>query len=388
MELAGKTRLVSARAEKGRIFGLEVCSMEQESIVGNIYIGKVKNIAENIRAAFVEIADGIMCYYSMEEKAEPFFVNAKKNKKIRPGDELLVQVIRDGIRGKLPCVSCNLNFTGRYLVLTSHHEKTGYSGKLKAEEKAMLKEILEPILPEDAGVIVRTNSRNAGKEELYREMDRLKQQLHQVREKAVTRTCFSLLHETIPDYVQSIQNIYSDDLEEIVTDDPVLYSQVRAYLESYDLPVSGLRLYEDNLLPLQRLYSLETCIKEALSERVWLKSGAFLVIQQTEAFVSIDVNTGRFTGKKELQETFRKINLEAAAEIARQLRLRNLSGMILIDFINLKEESHKEELLAALQRYLNADPVRGNVVDITKLNIVEVTRKKIRKSLAEELHRE
>ena len=121
---------------------------------------------------------------------------------------------------------------------------------------------------------------------------------------------------------------------------------------------------------------------------MWLKSGAFLVIQQTEAFVSVDVNTGKYTSKKDSQETFRRINLEAAKEIARQLRLRNLSGMILIDFINLKEQKDKDELLQALQRYLNQDSVKGNVVDITKLNIVEVTRKKIRKSLAEELREE
>ena len=134
--------------------------------------------------------------------------------------------------------------------------------------------------------------------------------------------------------------------------------------------------------------SIEKALKEALSEKVWLKSGGFLVIQQTEAFVSIDVNTGKYIGKKEAQETYRKINLEATGEIARQIRMRNLSGMILIDFINLNREEDKKELMHVLQRYLNEDPVKGNVVDITKLNIVEVTRKKIKKSLAVELAEE
>ena len=203
-----------------------------------------------------------------------------------------------------------------------------------------------------------------------------------------TTACSALIYENQPEYLQVLQNVYEQDLEEIVTDNRELYEQVARYLEYYGMPAEKLRLYEDKLLPLSRLYSLETVLKEALSEKVWLKSGAFLVIQQTEAFVSIDVNTGKYTGKKDMQETFRKINLEAAKEIARQLRLRNLSGMILIDFINLKEQKDKDELLQTLQRYLNQDPVKGNVVDITKLNIVEVTRKKIRKSLAEELREE
>ena len=146
-----------------------------------------------------------------------------------------------------------------------------------------------------------------------------------------------------------------------------------------------LRFYEDSLLPLYKLYRLETALEEIASEKVWLKSGGYLVIQQTEAFVSIDVNSGKFAGKKKAEETYRKINLEAAAQIARQLRLRNLSGIILIDFINMDNSDHKEELLHVLQKYLRKDPVKGVVVDMTKLNIVEVTRKKVRRPLFEDL---
>ena len=388
MDISGRKRLAAALVQGGRVCQLDLCRFEHKNILGNIYVGKVKNIAENIRAAFIEIADGIMCYYSMDEKAIPIYTNRKKNGKLKPGDELLVQVCREPIRGKLPCVTCDLNFSGRYLVVTALKAVPGFSGKLNSEEKKRLKEILSPILPDDAGIIVRTNSRNASEEELQSELERLMKCLHQVKEKALTRTCFSLIHENLPEYLQVLQNVYEQDLDEIVTDDRELCDQVSRYLEYYGMPADKLRFYEDKLLPLSRLYSLESVLKEAVSEKVWLKSGAFLVIQQTEAFVSVDVNTGKYTSKKDSQETFRKINLEAAKEIARQLRLRNLSGMILIDFINLKEQKDKDELLQALQRYLNQDPVKGNVVDITKLNIVEVTRKKIRKSLAEELREE
>ena len=146
-----------------------------------------------------------------------------------------------------------------------------------------------------------------------------------------------------------------------------------------------LRFYEDKLLPLYKLHRLETVLEEIQHEKVWLNSGGFLVIQQTEAFVSIDVNSGKFTGKKKMQETYRKINLEAAKEIARQLRLRNLSGIILIDFINMENPDHQDELFHVLQKYLRKDPVKSKAVDITPLHILELTRKKVRKPVIEDI---
>ena len=320
-------------------------------------------------------------------KAEPFFVNQKKNNRVCIGDELLVQVCREPIRGKLPCVTCDLNLAGRYVVLTSKLNRWLFR-KIKSTEKTELRELLQAHLPEDAGVILRTNSMHAEDTKILEELDQLYGQLKEIQKKAGMRTCFSKLFVSMPSYLQVLQNLYVDELEEIVTDDKELFETIQVYLEYYGTEAKKLRFYQDDLLPLCKVYSIEKALKEALSEKVWLKSGGFLVIQQTEAFVSIDVNTGKYIGKKEAQETYRKINLEAAGEIARQLRMRNLSGMILIDFINLKREEDKKELTHVLQRYLNEDPVKGNVVDITKLNIVEVTRKKIKKSLAEELAEE
>ena len=203
--------------------------------------------------------------------------------------------------------------------------------------------------------------------------------------KGTSRYAFSLLEESLPEYMQVLQNVYTEHLEEIVTDNKSLYEAVSSYAKTAFPENTQIRLYEDKLLPLYKLYSLESALEHGLHEKVWLKSGGFLVIQQTEAFVCIDVNTGKFTANKEMEETFRKINLEAAAEIALQLRLRNLSGIILIDFINMKSPKHKKELMENLQAYLNRDPVKGTVVDMTSLNIVEVTRKKVRKSLTEEM---
>ena len=377
--------LVAALEKEGRICQLNPMSLNSDSILGNIYIGKVKNIQKNIQAAFIEIENGIMCYYSMAEKASPCFVNVKKNNVLKIGDEMIVQVSKEGIKSKLPYVSSNLNFTGRYLVLTSERKELGFSGKLKKEEKKQIREILKDKIPENVGIIVRTNCRDAQEEEILHELEELMKRYEAVLQKGKSRVCFSVLEKSMPEYVQILQNLYSQDLEEIVTDKQELYECAVQYLKGYKQQEKIVRYYEDKLLPLYKLYNLQKAFEQAQNERVWLKSGGFLVIQQTEAFVCIDVNTGKFTSKKDMQETFRKINLEAAKEIAWQLRLRNLSGIILIDFINLERAEDKEELMQTLQKYLWQDSIKGTVVDMTELNIVEVTRKKVKKSLAEEL---
>lgn len=377
--------LVAALEKEGRICQLNPMSLNSDSILGNIYIGKVKNIQKNIQAAFIEIENGIMCYYSMAEKASPCFVNVKKNNVLKIGDEMIVQVSKEGIKSKLPYVSSNLNFTGRYLVLTSERKELGFSGKLKKEEKKQIREILKDKIPGNVGIIVRTNCRDAQEEEILHELEELMKRYEAVLQKGKSRVCFSVLEKSMPEYVQILQNLYSQDLEEIVTDKQELYECAVQYLKGYKQQEKIVRYYEDKLLPLYKLYNLQKAFEQAQNERVWLKSGGFLVIQQTEAFVCIDVNTGKCTSKKDMQETFRKINLEAAKEIAWQLRLRNLSGIILIDFINLERAEDKEELMQTLQKYLWQDSIKGTVVDMTELNIVEVTRKKVKKSLAEEL---
>lgn len=374
----------AALEEQGRISQLNFSETASKGILGNIYVGKVQNIVKNIHAAFIEIADGIMCYYSLDDKAEPVFTNPKKDSVMKIGDEVIVQVSKEGMKTKLPSVSSNLNFTGRYLVLTSQRKELGFSGKLNKEEKKRIREFLEGEMPENAGIIVRTNARNAKKEEILEELKNLQTRYETLLKKGHSRVCFSLLEEHMPDYLQTLQNVYTQTLDEIVTDDPEVFQAVQNYLNCYGEYEIPLRFYEDKLLPLSKLYSLESVLERSLQERVWLKSGGFLVIQPTEAFVCIDVNTGKFSGKKEIQETFRKINLEAAKEIAWQIRLRNLSGIILIDFINMENQEDKKELLHTLQAYLNQDPIKGTVVDITPLNIVEVTRKKVRKPLLEE----
>lgn len=388
MLVKGKLVTVSALVdEKGVLEFRPELPMDQ-GILGNIYVAQVENVAENIQAAFVQIQPGVRCYLPLSEAAYAIYAGNGTKGTFRPGDEILVQVKREAMKSKLPCVTTNLNFTGKYLVLTSGNHVLGFSAKLSREEKGKLKEWLSQVKLDSYGLVVRTNAGEASKEEILRELERLEQRFRQVISCGVKRTCFSLLEKAQEAWMDAVRDAYTQELQEIITDDPEIYERLSTILPVFSKEGSEqLRLYQDKLLPLYKLYRLEHALEEAVRERVWLGSGGFLVIQQTEAFVSIDVNTGKYTGKKKAEETFRKINREAAAEIARQLRLRNLSGIILIDFINMENPDHQNELLHVLDKQLRRDPVKAQVIDMTALHIVEVTRKKVRRSLAEDLAR-
>lgn len=386
MPIQGRDCTVSALTDEKGPLELRVFPTKAESILGNIYVAQVETISENIGAAFLLIQPGVRCYLPVEEGTHAIYAGEQKGVRLRPGDQLLVQVKREAMKTKLPCVTTNLNFTGKYLVLTSGNSTYGFSGKLTKEEKKRLGEWLPKDEKAGYGLIVRTNARDASKEEISRELAGLRKRYDQVTVYGRQRTCFSLLEEAQSPVLSALRDTYTKDLEEIVTDDPAFYESIAAYLKkSQEEEMEKLRFYNSSLLPLYKLHRLEHGLASALKERVWLDSGGFLVIQPTEAFVSIDVNTGKYAGRKKVQETYRKINKEAAVEIARQLRLRNLSGMILIDFINMENPQHREELFHILGNLVRKDPVKTQVIDITALHIVEVTRKKVRRSLAEEV---
>ena len=362
----------------------------KKSILGNIYVGQVENIAANIQAAFVMIDPDTRCYLPLSDVKNPVFSSGRTgDAPLRPGDMLLVQVSREAMKGKLPAVTTNLNFTGKYLVLTTGEKKIGFSKKLIQEEKNKLNKWLEEeraVSPREYGIVVRTNAGEASKEEFLTELSFLKSLYEKTAVYGRSRTCFSCVYETEPFYMNAVRDTYSKHLEEIVTDIPEVFEHIAAYLKEVSHGEENkVRLYEDALLPLYKLYRIGIALEEVQKQKVWLKSGGFLVIQQTEAFVSIDVNSGKFTGKKKAEETYRKINLEAAGEIARQLRLRNLSGIILIDFINMENPDHQDELFHVLQKHLRKDSVKAKAVDITPLHILEMTRKKVRRPLSEDL---
>lgn len=369
-------RIITSVMENDEIVEFHVSEKEESSYrLGSIYVGKVKRILSNIRAAFIEVGKGMECYYDMDEKGSV---------PIRVGEEFPVQISKEAVKTKQPTVTRNINLTGKYCVLTKGDLRIGISNKIEKEKGAELKEILKPLQTEEYGFIIRTNAKDRGAEELRREADKLSKDYHRLMEIAPQRVCFSCLKEAVAPYITDLKNIYQEGLEEILVEDEALHEQIRAYLEAEQPEDLGkLRHYEDKFLPLHKLYGVEKKLSDALKERVWMKSGAYLVIQPTEALTVIDVNTGKCIGKKKDDKAYFKINLEAAKEAAKQIRLRNLSGIILVDFVNLDNKEKMAELLEQFRYFLRQDPVQTVLVDMTKLQLVEVTRKKVRKPLYE-----
>lgn len=379
-------KVVTTVLENEKVVELHVSNKEENDTVklGNIYVGRVKNIVANINAAFIEVVPGVECYYAIGENPTPIFTKKIGKKPLCIGDELLVQVSKEAVKTKAPTVSSKLNLTGKYAVLTYGDTRVGASAKLAKEDKLRLIEIATEYATSEFGIIMRTNAKDAKPELLHAELVKLCTEYQALREQASTRICYSCLLRVPKEYLSEMKNIYQEGLTDIVIEDKTIYIEAKAYIEK-EQPEDAdkLRLYEDSLLPLHKLYGIESQLANALNERVWLKSGAYLVIQPTEALTVIDVNTGKCISKKKDDETYLKINLEAATEAARQIRLRNLSGIILVDFINLSKEEYMDELLAVFRQELQKDPIATSLVDVTKLQLVEVTRKKVRKPLHE-----
>ena len=387
LTIRDRERTVYAFYENDHAAELSCLPAGGESILGNIYVGKVKNIAANISAAFIEIANGQLCYYALNDNDAPIFTTPKKKNTLVAGDELLVQVSREAVKTKAPTVTANLNFAGKYLVLTSGKHHLGLSSKLSPEDKQRLRTIAEPFLGKDFGIIVRTNAAEASEDELRAELGELTEAYRHTVETGRNRACFSLGYKEPSAYAARLRGLRADSFNKIVTDRADIYRELNAYLtdrQPADLP--KLYFYEETAPSLDSVYGLSKAFEEAGKERVWLKSGGYLVIQPTEALTVVDINTGKYTGKKKKDDTFLKINLEAARELARQLRLRNLSGIIVADFIDMDREEDKQTLMAVLASELKKDPVRTSLVDMTPLGLVEITRKKVQKTLAEQVN--
>lgn len=353
--------------------------------LGDIYIGKVKNIVPNIGAAFIEIENGINCYYDMKDAADAIFTDKKGKKPLCIGDELVVQISKEAVKTKAPTVTGNISFTGRYAVLTHGNTRIGVSSKLPKSMRDGYKAKLDQFRNEDFGIIIRTNAKDVPFHDVEKEIVTLREEYYRLVKNAKTRVCFTCLKSAPPSYISDLKNVYMDGLEEVVIGDRELYTRIHFYFES-EIPEKArlLRLYDDPDFPLDKLYSTQTVLDNALRERAWLKTGGYLVIQPTEALTVIDVNSGKAASKAGSEEGALKVNLEAAKEAAKQIRLRNLSGIILIDFINMGKEENTEHLLREFRHHLSKDPVQTALVDMTALGLVEVTRKKIRRPLSEE----
>lgn len=355
-----------------------------ENIIGNVYVGRVENVVKNMNAAFVEFQKGIKGYLPLEKEKDVIFLNRKNNDRVNMGDLILVQVERDAVKTKAAVLSPVIQISGKYVVVSTAKGSVSVSNKITDKTlKAAFKEKLKDVA-EKTSIIVRTNSADARMEDVYLEAVELTEKLQEILEYAPFRTAFTLMHQSEDYFTDVLKNIYTEGLDSIVTDDEEAYRCIMQYVKQYDKD-RKVEFYQDKLLPLMKLYSIESRIEQALERRVWLKSGGYLIIDVTEAMVVIDVNTGKSVNtNKKKEDMIYKVNCEAAEEIAAQLRLRNYSGIILVDFIDMKQEEHIKGLLELLDSKLKKDHIPTNLIDMTSLGLVEITRKKVKRPLYEQ----
>lgn len=374
--------------ENNRFLDVNFCAGQSDAKIGDIFVAKVSHIVKNIQAAFITYQKDKTGYLSLKVSGNPVLLNRTYDGRIIEGDELLVQLEKEGIRTKEPVFTTNLSLAGRYSVITSSNLTKNVSSKLTKEQKT----ILSACIPEKCpyGVVVRTNAARLIKTgqlpEITAEINTLCEKMNRILTQGIHRTCFSKVYEEIPEYIKFIRDENQKEFTSVVTDIEAVYEHVKTYFAEYEPDfLEKLSLYNDTEYSLSKLYSVETKMKELLEKKVWLKSGAYLVIEQTEAMYVIDVNSGKNVSKKKSEEVIYQMNQEAAWEIMRQIRLRNFSGMILIDFINMDNKEQETKLLNELRILAQKDTVKTTVVDMTALGIVEITRKKTKKSLKQQL---
>ena len=395
--------------DKFREIAFHPLSEENQVVPGIICIARVKKIATNLDAAFVDIAKGVTCYLETAHIKDAWFSKQCRSGKLTEGDELVVQITKEAIKTKYPIADTKLSLTGKYFVLTNEKRPLAISSKLSADEKERLSSQVQLFkqmqlfekeavtdTTQNAGqeekrrphsLIVRTNAAGASPEELETEYRKLSSDYQKLAATFPFRTCYSILMPPKKFYENAINHLYQEELGEIITDDKNIFEELQQLYAGNPDILSKIRFYENDAISLGTLYSFETQIQRAISERVWMKSGAYLIIQPTEALTVIDVNSGKNTSGKNAEEYYYKINLEAVSEIARQLRLRNISGIVIVDFINMAKEEQRKELMHQFRLSLKEDPVPVRLVDITKLGLVELTRKKERKTLLEQVAR-
>jgi ribonuclease E len=357
------------------------------SMVGNIYLGRVQNVLPGMEAAFVDVGRGrnAVLYageVSYDEDVERG--DRRIEQALKAGQSVIVQVTKDPLRGKGARLTAQISLPGRYLVYVPDGGASGISRRVADAERERLRKILKKVRPSEAGVIVRTAAEGASEEDLAADLDRLKKIWEQVRRRARRARAPNTLYEE-PDLEERVvRDVFSPaEFKEIVTDSREVYERVSAYLRDVAPElVDRLRLHEGPL-PLFEEFHVAEQIHKALERKVWLPSGGYLFIDRVEAMTVIDVNTGKHVGKTNLEETVFGTNVEAAQEIARQLRLRDIGGIIVIDFIDMLFERNRAEVIRTLQEALSRDKTRSQVFDITPLGLLEVTRKKVSAGLLE-----
>ena len=376
--------------EDGVLVEHYVARESASSYVGNVYLGKVQNVLPSMEAAFVDIGKGRNAVlYAGEVNWDAAGLEGQPRRielALKSGDSVLVQVTKDPIGHKGARLTSQISLPGRFLVYVPDGSMTGISRKLPENERSRLKGILRTVVPEDAGVIVRTAAEGASEDELARDVERLSAQWEDIQSKAAAVSPPTLLHGEPDLTVRVVRDIFNEDFTSLVVAGNEAWHVVEPYVQAVapDLAQRVVRWDSAENGDVFAAYRIDEQIAKALDRKVWLPSGGSLIIDRTEAMTVVDVNTGRFTGQGgNLEETVTRNNLEAAEELVRQLRLRDVGGIIVVDFIDMVLESNRELVLRRLLECLGRDRTKHQVAEVTSLGLVQMTRKRVGQGLLE-----
>jgi ribonuclease G len=382
----------------------------ERGIAGNIYKGKVARVLPGMQAAFVDIGmekagflhasdffdipDDVQIITPSGDEAEieeppkrpPSLRWLPLEKRISRNEEIMVQVAKDPLGTKGARVTSHVSLPGRYMVFMPNTKHIGISRRIESEEeRKRLKEIAQSLGTRDGGFILRTACEGRSKREIQRDLAFLTKLWRRIQTKAETATAPALIHQDLDLIVRAIRDFFTNDTERVVIDSAKDHRRIVDFVRNF-MPrlKSKIVLYTEKK-PLFEQQGIEEKIERALEQRVWLRSGGYIIIERTEALTAIDVNTGRFVGKRNQEETILKTNLEAVQELVRQLRLRNVGGIIIIDFIDMEKEANRRKVYDALKEALKKDKARTNILKISELGLVEMTRQRTRESLENQL---
>ncbi|MDN5599122.1 MAG: Rne/Rng family ribonuclease, partial [Brachybacterium sp.] len=365
-----------------------VAQKSQTSMVGNVYMGKVQNVLPSMEAAFVDIGKGRNAVlYAGEVNWDAVGLEGQPRRielALKSGDPVLVQVTKDPIGHKGARLTSQISLPGRYVVFVTGGTMTGISRKLPDTERARLKKIMRQIIPEDAGVIVRTASEGASEEELTRDVERLRAQWDKIQKAQKSKSAPASLSQEPDIAIKVVRDVFNEDFTSLIVEGDKVYDDVHSYVSEVApdlLERVTKHVGEKDVFAKHRI---DEQLLKAMDRKVYLPSGGSLVIDRTEAMTVVDVNTGKFTGSGgSLEETVTKNNIESAEEIVRQLRLRDIGGIIVIDFIDMVLESNRDLVLRRLVECLGRDRTKHQVAEVTSLGLVQMTRKRVGQGLVE-----
>jgi len=381
--------------ENGKLAELFVERPEKERMVGNIYKGRVVNIVKAMNACFVDIGqeqNAFLRFSDMgsffdeytipvELEGEPHG-RRRRSLLLSPGQELLVQVIKEPMDSKGARATLELSLPGRFLVLVPNHEHVGVSRKIKdIREKRRLKKIASSIRPEGFGLIVRTVAEGKGEEAIKADLENLLAEWRKIEKRSSRQKTPSLVHKDVGVVSSVIRDFFTEDVDRVLVDSRKVYQEIVSYLKDVSPSlIPRVELYKGKK-PIFDEFHLEEEIEKCLSRKIWTKSGGYIVFDHTEALVAVDINSGKFIRSEHPEQNALRINLEAVREIARQIRLRDIGGLIVIDLIDMTEERNKQRVYNELRKELRKDRAKTSVCPVSNFGLIEMTREKVRPSL-------